>query len=183
LEGLKKKGLLHKPHLLAEASKDERENWSNIPDETLEKYDLVWVEPKSYRFYLPAYLCWTIRHHKECPGYDNSQESSNNAIHYDKHRQAIRKINPTVWYRQFEGVPYGEWFTTPYGEWFTTEQIRVLKDVLDYGVKEDLIMSWSEYGLGHYACTYNDISEYAQTELLEDPNFLNCPGYIADISR
>ena len=38
--------------------------WQDIPDAELEKYDqaLCFLDPKAFRYYLPAYLRWSLRH-------------------------------------------------------------------------------------------------------------------------
>jgi hypothetical protein len=49
------------------AKKDERKDWSAIPDSTLEQFKSVFcfTDLLGYRFYLPAYMRWTINNHRK----------------------------------------------------------------------------------------------------------------------
>ena len=46
------------------AATDEREDWQKIEDKTLEQFIVTFsfTDWKGFRFYLPAYMIWTIRH-------------------------------------------------------------------------------------------------------------------------
>ena len=48
------------------AKSDEREDWSRISDSTLEEFTVTFsfTDVKGFRFYLPAYMIWTIRNHR-----------------------------------------------------------------------------------------------------------------------
>lgn len=49
------------------AKRDERKNWKAIPDSTLEQFKSVFcfTDLLGYRFYLPAYMRWTIKNHRK----------------------------------------------------------------------------------------------------------------------
>jgi hypothetical protein len=49
-----------------QAKFDERNDWSAISDETLEKFTVTFsfTDIAGYRFYLPAYMIWTLKHHR-----------------------------------------------------------------------------------------------------------------------
>lgn len=46
------------------AVNDERDDWRNIDDKTLEEFTVTFsfTDWKGFRFYLPAYMIWAIRH-------------------------------------------------------------------------------------------------------------------------
>lgn len=48
------------------AKHDERHNWQAIPDQTLEQFTVTFcfTDIEGFRFYLPAYMVWTIKNHK-----------------------------------------------------------------------------------------------------------------------
>ena len=50
--------------LKAAAEQDHDERWTDITDETIERASkaLYGADPKSWCYFLPAFLCWTIRH-------------------------------------------------------------------------------------------------------------------------
>lgn len=50
---------------LTEAIVDERNDWQAISDETLEQFNVTFsfTDVKGFRFYLPAYMIWTIKNH------------------------------------------------------------------------------------------------------------------------
>ena len=45
---------------------DERDNWHNISGETLQDFIVTFsfTDLKGFRFYVPAYMIWTIRNHR-----------------------------------------------------------------------------------------------------------------------
>lgn len=54
-----------RPEYLSKAIFDERHNWQAIADETLEQFRVTFAfaDAKGFRFYLPAYMIWTIKNH------------------------------------------------------------------------------------------------------------------------
>lgn len=54
------------PDFLERAKKDERDDWQRIPDELLEEFTgtFSFTDLKGFRFYIPAYMIWTIRNHE-----------------------------------------------------------------------------------------------------------------------
>jgi hypothetical protein len=46
------------------AKNDERDDWQNIDGETLEQFTVTFcfTDWKGFKFYLPAYMMWTIKH-------------------------------------------------------------------------------------------------------------------------
>lgn len=89
---------------------DERDDWHKIDDKTLEKFTVTFsfTDLKGFRFYIPAYMIWTIRNHRtsDCIIGDFTIYALN-TDHY-----------------LFEDVP----FTT----WFTTQQVSAMVAFLKY---------------------------------------------------
>ena len=79
------------------AKSDEREDWRRIPDETLEQFTVTFAftDLSGFRFYLPAYMRWTVRNHRT--------SSSIIADH------TIYALTPTHY--RFEKTPFIKWFT------------------------------------------------------------------------
>lgn len=84
-------------HFLETAKDDERMDWQAIPDETLESFTVTFcfTDLKGFRFYLPAYMIWTIRNHKK-----------SNCIIGDF---TIYAIDPN--YHQFQATPFLDFFS------------------------------------------------------------------------
>lgn len=53
------------PEFMKRARDDERENWQAISDATLEEFVVTFsfTDLKGFRFYIPAYMIWTVRNH------------------------------------------------------------------------------------------------------------------------
>ncbi|TVQ51919.1 MAG: hypothetical protein EA366_14670 [Spirulina sp. DLM2.Bin59] len=51
---------------LEKAKHDERQDWRKIADATLEQFTVTFsfTDVEGFRFYLPAYMIWTIRNHR-----------------------------------------------------------------------------------------------------------------------
>ena len=51
---------------MEKAKHDERDDWASIPDETLEQFTVTFsfTDLKGFRFYIPAYMDWTVRNHR-----------------------------------------------------------------------------------------------------------------------
>lgn len=92
------------------AKKDERQNWKWIHDTTLERFKstFCFTDLLGYRFYLPAYMRWTIKNHGK----------SDNIIS-DFTIYAIDPRNP-----QFK--------ETQFIDWFTRSQLEVILAFLDF---------------------------------------------------
>ena len=54
------------PTYLIRAKSDESDDWQRIPDEVLEKFTVTFpfTDGKGYRFYLPAYMIYTLKTYK-----------------------------------------------------------------------------------------------------------------------
>lgn len=106
-----------RPDFKEKAQFDERDNWAAIPDKILDQFTVVFsfTDLKGFRFYIPAYMIWTLRHHRE-----------SDSIIAD---QTIYAIDPSHYL--FEAIPF--W------QWFTAEQIDAMTRFLEYAVQnEDL---------------------------------------------
>ena len=48
---------------------DTGSDWSEVPDSLIENYPVItFMDARGFRYYLPAYLLWTVRHYHERPG-------------------------------------------------------------------------------------------------------------------
>lgn len=76
---------------------DEREDWSRIPNETIERFTAIFsfADIEGIRFHMPAYMIWTIR---------NYQSSCSNASN-----ETIYGIDPEHY--RFKEVPFLQAFT------------------------------------------------------------------------
>ncbi len=103
------------PEFKEKAKEDERNDWTTITDETLERFRVTFsfTDLKGFRFYMPAYMIWTIRNHRtsDCP------------ISYF----TIYAIRPS--HHLFETIPF--W------QWFTREQIDAMTKFLEYAARMD----------------------------------------------
>lgn len=82
---------------LEAAKLDERNEWGRIPDSVLESFTVTFcfTDLKGFRFYIPAYMIWTIRNHR-----------ISDSIIAD---YTIYAIDPDRC--QFTEVPFLDWFT------------------------------------------------------------------------
>jgi hypothetical protein len=103
------------PEFEKKAKYDERDDWAAIPDRTLEQFTVTFsfTDLKGFRFYIPAYIIWTVRHHRE---------SESIIADY-----TIYAIDPSHYL--FETIPF--W------QWFTAEQIDAMTRFLEYAVEND----------------------------------------------
>lgn len=95
------------------AKYDERDDWAAIPDKTLEQFTVTFcfTDLKGFRFYIPAYMIWTVRRHRE-----------SDSIIADN---TIYAIDPSHYL--FE--------TIPFRRWFTAEQINAMRRFLEYAAE------------------------------------------------
>ena len=58
------------------ARNDEKYHWYKIPEETLEEFTVTFsfTDLKGYKFYLPAYMIYTIRNHATSIKFENFVE-------------------------------------------------------------------------------------------------------------
>ena len=98
------------PDFREKAKGDERDSWSVIPDETLEQFTVTFsfTDLKGFRFYIPAYMAWTIRNHH-----------LSDSIIADN---TVYAIDPAHYL-------FGE---VPFADWFTKDQIAVMIRFLEY---------------------------------------------------
>jgi hypothetical protein len=103
------------PEFKQKSKEDERNDWTTIPDETLEQFTVTFsfTDLKGFRFYIPAYMIWTIRNHR-----------TSDSIIAD---HAIYAIDPSHYL--FETIPF--W------KWFTSEQIDAMTRFLEYAARND----------------------------------------------
>ena len=103
------------PEFREKARDDERDDWTVIPDETLEQFTVTFsfTDLKGFRFYIPAYMIWTVRNHR-----------TSDSIIAD---QTIYSIDPSHYL--FETIPL--W------QWFTGEQIDAMTQFLEYAARND----------------------------------------------
>lgn len=95
------------------ASSDERYNWWEIPDATLEKFTVTFsfTDLQGFRFYIPAYMIWTVRNHRK-----------SDSIIADS---TIYAIDPDHYlFRE-----------TSFQKWFTKEQVDAMVEFLSYAVR------------------------------------------------
>lgn len=99
-----------RPEFKEKAQDDEREDWTAIPDETLEQFTVTFcfTDLKGFRFYMPAYMIWTIRNHR-----------TSESIIADS---TIYAIDPAHYL--FESIPF--W------QWFTRDQVGAMMQFLEY---------------------------------------------------
>jgi hypothetical protein len=97
------------------AKHDEREDWTSIPDETLEQFTVTFsfTDLKGFRFYIAAYMIWTLRNHH-----------ISNSIIADN---TIYAIDPSHYL--FESMPFRGWFTH--------DQISAMVEFLEYAIEND----------------------------------------------
>ena len=95
------------------AKLDERFDWKSIPDSVLERHQVTFsfTDLEGYRFYLPAYMCWTIRNFR-----------TSNSIIGD---HTIYACDPKS--HQFN--------TTSFTNWFTPAQLSAIKQFLQFCVE------------------------------------------------
>lgn len=103
------------PEFKQKAKEDERNDWTTIPDETLEQFTVAFsfTDLKGFRFYIPAYMIWTIRNHR-----------TSDSIIADN---TIYAIDPSHYL--FEAIPFCQWFTS--------EQIDAMTRFLEYAARND----------------------------------------------
>ena len=101
------------PEYAEKAKSDEREDWRQIPDETLELFTVTFsfTDLKGFRFYLPAYMRWTARNHR-----------TSNAI-IGSH--TIYALSPR----------HDIFKTTSFAEWFTEQQRAVILRFLRFAAE------------------------------------------------
>ena len=94
---------------------DERDDWAAIPDKTLEQFTVTFsfTDREGFRYYIPAYMIWTIRHHRV-----------SDSIIADN---TIYAIDPCHYL--FEKVPFLKWFTA--------EQVDAMTKFLEYAVANE----------------------------------------------
>lgn len=65
--------------LAAARQLDTERHWTEVADATIERLSsaLSFLDPRGFHFYLPAYMCWTLR------SYDTSDSASKDALLYD----------------------------------------------------------------------------------------------------
>lgn len=97
------------------AKGDERYDWTAIPDETLEQFTVTFsfTDLKGFRFYIPAYMAWTVRNHR-----------TSDSIISD---HTVYAIDPSRHF--FQGIPFRAWFTL--------EQISAMSKFLEYAAQND----------------------------------------------
>jgi len=95
---------------LERAKHDERDDWQRIPDATLEEFmgTFSFTDVEGFRFYLPAYMIWTIRHHRT----SNSVIGDYTIYALDVNHHVFAKVG--------------------FLNAFTTAQIACIVDFLDY---------------------------------------------------
>jgi hypothetical protein len=101
-------------HFKQLAKEDERNDWQKIDDETLEKFTVTFsfTDWKGFRFYLPAYMIWTI----------NNPES-NSIIGWN-----------TVW--ALDPTSISKLYKKPFVEILNKQQIEVVVKFLEYCVED-----------------------------------------------
>ncbi|MDY6781637.1 MAG: DUF6714 family protein [Cyanobacteriota bacterium] len=97
------------------AKYDEREDWSLISDSTLEEFTVTFAftDIAGFRFYLPAYMTWTIKNHR-----------ANNSIVGDY----------TIYALDTEHYLFKE---VGFISAFSSEQMACIIDFLDYCIQND----------------------------------------------
>ena len=103
------------PEFSEKAKHDEREHWAAIASETLEQFTVTFsfTDLKGFRFYIPAYMIWTIKNHR-----------TSDSIIAD---HTIYAIDPT--HHLFESIPFLRWFTP--------EQIHAMTAFLEYSARNE----------------------------------------------
>lgn len=103
------------PKYLERATNDERHDWQAISDATLEQFTVTFsfTDLEGYRFYLPAYMIWTIKNH----------ESSDSIIS----SHTIYSIDPTHYLFKDH----------PISKFFTNDQITCITDFLRFCIQHD----------------------------------------------
>ena len=103
------------PEYAKKAESDERNDWSIIPEETLEKFTVTFsfTDLKGFRFYIPAYMIYTIRNYK-----------SSDSIISDF---TIYAIDPSHYL--FE--------STSFHNWFTQDQVTAMTEFLEFAIQSE----------------------------------------------
>jgi hypothetical protein len=103
------------PEFKVKAQNDERDDWTAIPDETLQRFTVTFsfTDLKGFRFYIPAYMIWTIRNHR-----------TSNSIIAD---HTIYAIDPSHYLFK----------TIPFWHWFTREQVAAIMQFLEYAARNE----------------------------------------------
>jgi hypothetical protein len=101
------------PEFMEKAKTDERDDWTAIPDKTLEEFTgtFSFTDLKGFRFYIPAYMSWTLKNHHKCDSIIGDW--------------TIYAIDPNHYL--FE--------STPFWQWFTTEQIDTMIKFLEFAIR------------------------------------------------
>ncbi|NQU49751.1 MAG: hypothetical protein HQ519_13955 [Planctomycetes bacterium] len=104
-----------RPEYEVKAKDDEREDWSSIPDQTLEQFTVTFsfTDLKGFRFYVPAYMKWAIRNHR-----------TSDSIIADF---TIYAIDPAHYLFK----------ETSFVDWFSDEQVAVMVRFLEFGIQSD----------------------------------------------
>lgn len=105
------------PEFLERARCDERDDWTKIPDTTIEQFTVTFsfTDLKGFRFYIPAYMSWTVRNY-----------GSSDSIVADF---TVYAIDPKHYL--FEN--------TSFCSWFTVEQIAVMKRFLEFAARSETL--------------------------------------------
>ena len=95
------------------ATSDERCNWWAISDATLEKFTVTFpfTDLLGFRFYIPAYMIWTIRNHRN----SDSIISDSTVYAIDPNHYLFKEVS--------------------FHKWFTREQIGAMVEFLSYAVR------------------------------------------------
>lgn len=101
------------PQYKERAISDERYNWWDISDATLEKFTLTFsfTDRKGFRFYIPAYMIWTVRNHRK----SDSVIADSTIYAIDPNHYLFRESS--------------------FHKWFTKEQIDAMVEFLSYAVR------------------------------------------------
>ena len=107
-----------RPEYAERAKDDERDDWTAIPDETLEQFIVAFsfTDLKGFRFYIPAYMTWTVR---------NFRKSGSIIADYTTYA-----IDPDHYL--FEVVPFFKWFTQ--------EQIAAMIEFLEFASRNEDVL-------------------------------------------
>ncbi len=102
------------PEYAKRAEGDERGDWRSIANETIENFTVTFsfTDLKGFRFYIPAYMIWTLRNH----GISDSIVADN----------TIYAIDPEHYLFRDNG----------FESWFTEKQINAMLQFLEYCIEE-----------------------------------------------
>lgn len=83
-------------HFAEQAKSDERVDWHRVITPALEAFTVTFcfTDLKGFRFYIPAYMIWTIRNHR----ISNSIITDNTIYAIDPDRYLFREIAFTKWF-------------------------------------------------------------------------------------